>query len=702
VGRRARSALLAGVCATAVLVAPAKPAPAWNPWLHRATGGFSTPTGDGFWVTYADGYVQAIGGAQPAGDVSHLSLQGEVRSGASTPNGEGYWLVGADGGIFSFGNARFYGSMGGKRLNQPVFAMTPTKGGRGYWLVARDGGVFSFGDARFHGSTGHLRLNQPIVGMTTTPSGRGYRMVAADGGVFNFGDARFYGSLPGLGIHVNDVVGMAPTPTNKGYWVVRSNGAVYSFGDATYFGGLTASPCDPVTGIIGNPAAPGYRIVTWSGYTAPFGNAPGGSRVTGRVRICNAQTVCRGSLRSAADYQAVFDTRGPVWTGADGAATVDLEDGRRLWLFGDTYSGLADATHILPGYHFLRNSVGVEQGGCVEFRVGGLPGDPRDYITRQNREWFWPMTGVVDRAAGVVRLSAMRLTRAEGPHGFRWRVVRNEIVTLDLRTLLVRSTSALPAGGGHLWGVAMHRDGDVVYMYARGEGGRHYVARAPLNALTTGRRWQYFTGTAWSSDASAARPMKFLTVNGADDPGPLPALTVDRYGSGYLASVKRCDLLCDDLTAWYSASPTGPWRAVNANAGRVATTHGGPGLVVYGGHLARTRAGWLAVWSVNRPSDTLAKYTYGPRVAAPSGLPTADALAAAWEAAYTTTTSTTTPTTSTTSTTVAASAASTTGTASSTTTTTTATSPTTALVDATAVTTEAETDLPTTGGWVNH
>jgi hypothetical protein len=258
-----------------------------NPFPHTAVSGFSTPDGQGFWLTYSDGAISTNGNAANRGDASQLALKGPMVGGAVAAGGGGYWLVANDGGIFSYGSARFFGSMGAARLNQPVFSMAATKSGKGYWLVARDGGIFTFGDGHFYGSTGAITLNQPIIGITTSPTGKGYRMVARDGGIFSFGDVPFYGSLPSRGMHATNAVGMAPSPSGKGYWIARADGTVDSFGDAPYLGNYTPSVCDAVAAIFANPKQPGYRLLLQSGATvAFFQGAPGGGRETGAPRQC--------------------------------------------------------------------------------------------------------------------------------------------------------------------------------------------------------------------------------------------------------------------------------------------------------------------------------------------------------------------------------------------------------------------------------
>src|SRR5689334_19383781 len=91
---------IAGVSIAAARAAGA----AANSWPHWATGGFSTPAGDGFWETYGDGSVAHVGQAASYGDARNINLNGPVVGGAATSDGKGYWLVAWDGGMFSFGD----------------------------------------------------------------------------------------------------------------------------------------------------------------------------------------------------------------------------------------------------------------------------------------------------------------------------------------------------------------------------------------------------------------------------------------------------------------------------------------------------------------------------------------------------------------------------------------------------------------------
>ena len=75
------------------------------------------------------------------------------------------------------------------------------------------------------------------------------------------------------------------------------------------------------------------------------------------------KAVANAKLRAVPEvkWDAVFD-RTSGWTGADVVGTVDLGQGRVLWLFGDTWIGeVAEGAHV-PGSRMVNNSVGLHGG----------------------------------------------------------------------------------------------------------------------------------------------------------------------------------------------------------------------------------------------------------------------------------------------------------------------------------------------------
>jgi len=198
--------------------------------------------------------VVAIGGATHYGDPAGLSLQAPLVGIAPTPSGEGYWITAADGGVFAYGDARWLGSVpqvlpAGVRLAEPVVDAVPTTG-TGYWLIASDGGVFAYGDAPWFGSIPQVlapgvKLAAPIVAGAATPTNRGYWLLGADGGIFSFGDATYFGSVPQLDpLATADAVAIIPSQTGSGYTIHDRDGTVSAFGDAVFETEPTAPVAD--------------------------------------------------------------------------------------------------------------------------------------------------------------------------------------------------------------------------------------------------------------------------------------------------------------------------------------------------------------------------------------------------------------------------------------------------------------------------
>ncbi|HET6326353.1 MAG TPA: hypothetical protein VFG04_16890 [Planctomycetaceae bacterium] len=127
------------------------------------------------------------------------------------------------------------------------------------------------------------------------------------------------------------------------------------------------------------------------------------------------------------EWNAVFD-RADGWTGADAAGSVDLGDGRTLWMFGDTWIGRIRDGKRLPGARMVNNSIAVHPTDraqpwrppdprSVRFFWGPLDkeGQPTAWLippigpgqaeNRDRRDWFWATGGgvVVSQEKGADR-----------------------------------------------------------------------------------------------------------------------------------------------------------------------------------------------------------------------------------------------------------------------------------------------------------
>jgi hypothetical protein len=312
---------------------------------------------------------------------------------------------------------------------------------------------------------------------------------------------------------------------------------------------------------------------------------------------------------SAADYTAAFAHR-QVWSGGDVAAPVALGDGRMLWLFGDTFvDGLGPRGEARA---MVRNSLVVQQGRCFTLVTGGSPGRRTDALpATAPGEWLWPTGAVVDAAGETVKVTAMRLVRAAGAMGWDWRVTGVDVVALRARDLAPIASRHAPVtqDGAVTWNGGTLVAGPYAYVYGWRRD-HSVVARTTITGIDT-QPWEVLAPEGWTTDREQA-------VSPAIEQAPAGPLWVVPHAGGFLASSKQAEMDSTDVSTWWGATPTGPFRHV----GRAATTPGaGSSWISYFGRVTPLPgAGLVAVWSRNhrRPTPASDFRSYGPQFAAPA------------------------------------------------------------------------------------
>jgi hypothetical protein len=98
------------------------------------------------------------------------------------------------------------------------------------------------------------------------------------------------------------------------------------------------------------------------------------------------------------EADALFRTD-PKWLGSDDAYSVDLGNGRTLWLFDDSLiSRTFMNTRRLAT--MIRNSVAIQSGtdpsaASIEFTWRTRKGKPTSFFPEDGETWFWPGHGIV-------------------------------------------------------------------------------------------------------------------------------------------------------------------------------------------------------------------------------------------------------------------------------------------------------------------
>jgi len=274
-----------------------------------------------------------------------------------------------------------------------------------------------------------------------------------------------------------------------------------------------------------------------------------------------------GPITSVADLDQLATTMrgGKEFQGADVGADVQLQDGRRLWVFGDTLRS-AEA----GGQRFVRNSMLVFDDTCAHVVTpaddGALVPDRADGVG------YWPMSiAKVERSGyDLVGLGMQRVRGADAPDGALkfdnlGPAIALFIVPRGRTPQLLEVRDVGPDGSDPerpTWGAASTVDDGWIYTYGTASPGTSLVfgfslsvARVRPDDLVDTSKWRYWDGRRWQSKASRAKQL--IAAEG----GVSQTLSVfERDGTWYAVS-KRDEFLGTDLVIWSAPGPTGPFTA---------------------------------------------------------------------------------------------------------------------------------------------
>ena len=260
-----------------------------------------------------------------------------------------------------------------------------------------------------------------------------------------------------------------------------------------------------------------------------------------------------GKLRGSREFQ-----------GGDVGADALLQDGRRLWVFGDT---------LRAGGVFVRNSMLIFDDSCIAVVLP--PGDGPIIPNRpasgdQPAVGYWPMSIGVEHREGydLVAIGAQRV-HATGTGVFDFETlgpaVALYVVPLGgVPQLVVRHDIGLDDADKTrpMWGAAAVVHRGWLYLYGTATTGDPdtfgysvRVARLRPDDLTTESEWTFWDGESWVSDADEATELIPASS------GTSQTLSVFRQGGTWYALSKRDDFLGRDLVVWTSPSPKGPFVA---------------------------------------------------------------------------------------------------------------------------------------------
>lgn len=249
--------------------------------------------------------------------------------------------------------------------------------------------------------------------------------------------------------------------------------------------------------------------------------------------------------------------------GADVGASVELSDGRSLWVFGDTVRSKG-----APGPSFVRNSMLVVDEDCIRSvstpDAGAVIPDAADGTA------YWPISidHIADDGGDRVAVGLFRI-KAFGEGAWDFTVLGTSLAEFWVPTggspslVKVADIGGPASDATPTWGVAVALDKPWIHLYGtshtEGESGwALHVARTRLAHLLNPAQWQYWDGARWGDDGDRTSPV----IPG--DGGVSRVLSVFQRDDRWYAVSKRDDFLGSDLVIWKGDSPHGPFVATPA------------------------------------------------------------------------------------------------------------------------------------------
>lgn len=282
----------------------------------------------------------------------------------------------------------------------------------------------------------------------------------------------------------------------------------------------------------------------------------------------SSRCVSTGPVRGVRDLNRITQLRGSAaFQGGDVGADVLLQDGRRIFMFGDTLR-----SEGVAGGPFVHNSMLVFGPDCMQavLPVGGGAIIP----DRSDGVGYWPMSlaSFAYPSYDLVVVTTQRV-RTTGGEAFDFEnlgpSVAQFVVPVGGTPQLVSQRDIGPDDADvarPMWGAATVADDGWLYLY-----GTRRATPAPTDGTPTGfalavarvrpaqvmaeREWRYWDGSRWSTDAEAAAELI------AEEDGVSQTLSVFVRAGVWYAFSKRNEVLGSDLVFWTASAPQGPFTA---------------------------------------------------------------------------------------------------------------------------------------------
>lgn len=198
-------------------------------------------------------------------------------------------------------------------------------------------------------------------------------------------------------------------------------------------------------------------------------------------------------VKELQSYDTYFTSNGE-WRGADGAGSIDLGNGKVLWLFSDTFI-CQDSTRSRKGAKIIRNSIGIQEGydlktASIRYYWNRSQKEPLAFFHRPGDNWLWLGHGAMIKNKLIIFFMNERNTdKGLGFESIGWSAVlisnpNDDPSQWEMNYIDGSDTFGLIAGSA-----AVLKDEKYLYAYGAVEPSTHeiYLMRWPIEEACSGK-----------------------------------------------------------------------------------------------------------------------------------------------------------------------------------------------------------------------
>ena len=204
-------------------------------------------------------------------------------------------------------------------------------------------------------------------------------------------------------------------------------------------------------------------------------------------------------------------------SGADGSISIDLGQGKSLFLWGDSFLGpIKDNIRQSPSKFILGNTATLYSSDAIQSLYSGKSDQPSSFIdvteAEKGKYWYWPGDGVIYKKQLLVFMAKYsKKPNEKGPFAFQYEGC--DFLILDPLKYKILKRAPFIAGNNPIhYGHAIIRKNNVLYIYGSKADNKNFKselhvmrARIKENGL---EKLEYWNGSNWVKEAEQSQAIQ--------------------------------------------------------------------------------------------------------------------------------------------------------------------------------------------------